>query len=119
MPSWPAGLPAFQNNIVETRQAGAVRTEMSAGPSKSRPRFSAVSKFYQCRLILTEAQRTTFDNFYESLGEGAATFTMPDPTIPSDTTNRTFRFKQEPRFTVKTAVGGLRHHGYMMLERLP
>lgn len=80
MAVWPAGLPCLTIDASEIRQDGTIRTPMSAGPSKARRRFSAVSRYHTVTITLDATQRTTLDTFYaDTLGEGALEFDVADP----------------------------------------
>ncbi|ETX26577.1 hypothetical protein [Roseivivax isoporae] len=84
MPTWPASLPFFPDAAAMTRSAPintTIRTPMSAGPDKTRPRFSAASRSRPGRIHrLTKAQLQAFEVFYrDDLKLGALSFTATDP----------------------------------------
>lgn len=103
MATWPASLPqALHIGATEQRQKAFIRSEMETGPHKQRRRFTAASRFIRGSLLLTKAQRATFDTFYETtLGEGADEFDWVDPNDNSTTVS--MRFTAVPQ---KQAVNG-------------
>lgn len=106
MAVWPASLPqSLPLELTETRMKGFIRTKMDAGPHKQRARFTAVSRYFTCRnLLLTKAQRQTFDTFYaDTLGEGGDEFDFFDPV---DMTTQSFRFTSPPSYVPKSGDSG-------------
>jgi hypothetical protein len=81
MPSWPATLP--QQPLYgwsEKRQRNVAAFEPEVGPPKLRRRSTAASAACSGAFLLTDAQRETFDDFFEAdLADGALPFTWPDP----------------------------------------
>ena len=81
MPAWPATLP--QLGIVGAnyrRQDAVARSQMDAGPSSRRSRFTAVPKNVNYRMIITGAQLDTLESFYETtLRNGALEFDWFSP----------------------------------------
>jgi hypothetical protein len=74
---WPASLPQSYLLIGQTEQAPnlMLRTQMDAGPAKTRKRFTAGVRMLRVRWLMTRAQKDTFDAFYrETLGGGALRF---------------------------------------------
>lgn len=71
---WPTTLP--QNLRVtdhdETPPATILRTEMDAGPAKTRRRFSAMPRPFRGSLIMTREQLAIFDEFFNDTIEGGA-----------------------------------------------
>lgn len=96
MASWPGTLPQeILADATRTRQAGRVRSQMDTGPAKQRARFTATTKNYDARIILTGAQLTTFNTFYEdTLAHGTDSFTWVDPFTDA---SETLRFRDEPQ----------------------
>ena len=94
MASWPGTLPqTVLATAVRTRQSGRVRSSMDSGPAKQRQRFSATTKNYDAEIIVTGAQLTTFNTFYETtLGNGTDSFTWTDPFSGA---SETLRFRDE------------------------
>ena len=85
MPAWPTALPEWNRDITTTPQDAVVRTPMSAGPAKTRGRFSAVSVFFKASMFLNEDERIVFENFFVSIGRGATSFTMTNEQSPDGT----------------------------------
>ena len=79
--SWPDSLPLPRiSGLSGKKDKAFIRTEMETGPAKQRARFTAVTKKYKGTIILTESERQTLDNFYDtSLGFGTLRFTMRNP----------------------------------------
>jgi len=104
MAVWPASLPTTLGvGMTDTQQQGFLRTEMEAGPYKQRSRYTAVSRFLSGTMLLTQAQRQTFNAFYgTTLGFGAAEFDWADPV---DGTTVSMRFTDTPSFSA-VAGGG-------------
>lgn len=121
MAAWPGSLPYFMLNARESQQDGAVRTDMETGPAKVRQRFTAVSRYLDCEVMLaTAAQRATFDTFFfTTLANGSLTFDQVDP---ADGTTQSFRFMAPPEFTYTKAgsgSGSLNTKVRLRLEILP
>lgn len=97
MATWPGSLPSFLVGAKETRQDATVRTEMDAGPAKSRARFTAASRYFDCEVLLdTAAKRATFETFFETtISMGSAEF---DHVDPRDGTTQSFRFVGPPSY---------------------
>jgi len=81
MAIWPASLPqSMEMDVSDKMQTAFLRTEMDAGPYKQRTRFTAASRYISGTMVLSQAQRQTFDVFYAAtLGYGADSFTWYDP----------------------------------------
>lgn len=80
MATLPDALAKLLTGLKETRQDGAIRTPMSAGPRKARRRFSAVTRKLNGQVVLKGADIDVLDAFYgTTLSEGTLTFTMTDP----------------------------------------
>lgn len=82
MAAWPASLPqtpllqGFSEGMPDT----TLRTQMDAGPGKTRKRFSAGIKLFQFELILTADQAATFDTFFRTdTADGALPFDWKNP----------------------------------------
>ena len=57
-----------------------VRTDMDAGPQKTRRRYTVSQKDFSGSVMVTEVQRRILDTWYkEILGNGALRFVMTDP----------------------------------------
>ena len=105
MANWPTSLPTWEGRVIESRQQGFIRTDMSQGPSKIRRRFSATPSFLTGRIILDGNQYAIFQSFYNvDVFGGAGDFTMADPVTGADST---FRFMKPPEVTHLTGRQGL------------
>lgn len=96
--TWPADLPqSMQLSLMETHQAGFIRTPMDAGPAKSRKRFTATTRMHTGTMIMDVDQRASFLTFFESTLEmGSLSFYFTDP---GDGNRYTWRFVDVPKFT--------------------
>ncbi|HET8791807.1 MAG TPA: hypothetical protein VFM75_11420 [Modicisalibacter sp.] len=81
MPTWPASLPQSLNvGASRKAQDGKLRSEPDTGPTKTRPRFTAVSVDYSGDMLLYGDQFQTFLAFHNTeLGMGALQFDWVDP----------------------------------------
>lgn len=91
MANWPATLP--QSPLLEgfddTPQNSVLRSEFD-GYTKQRNRYTAVLNNVTERYYMTQAQFTTFVNFYTStLSNGSEEFIKPDPVLGVD---KAYRF---------------------------
>lgn len=121
MPVWPGSLDDFMLGAKETLQHGVIRTDMDAGPVKVRRRFTAVSRFISCEIMLrTVAQRSAFDTFFNTtLAGGSLSFEHDDP---KDGTTADYRFAGPPEYTYTkagTGSGALNTKVKLSLEILP
>lgn len=74
MPTWPTTL---SQDLIDAELSLAapntvIRTETDAGPVKVRRRFTAAPKPLSGRLVLTSAQRTLLERFFEDDLQGGA-----------------------------------------------
>jgi len=121
MATWPATLPqSLLLPLGRKRQPGVLRSEMETGPAKQRARFTAAVRQYVSSIIVTQAQLSTFDTFYETtLGQGADAFTWQDPETD---VSASLRFMGEPEVTMlrPNATASSRLYRITMeLEKLP
>ena len=81
MPSWPATLPKpLLLSWRETRPDNVIRTAMEYGPAKTRRRTLSNVTPVSFELLLSEAQLTTLDDFYDNdVASGALSFSMNHP----------------------------------------
>ena len=91
---WPDSLPQvlILDGLNAKKQNSVVRTEMDAGPAKQRRRYTVSQKDFKGSIVVTENQRQTLEDFYDSvLGGGVLRFVMKDPQtlLPGE-----FRFKE-------------------------
>ena len=99
MASWPATLPQKQFIGLSDQALDAVaRTSMDSGPPSRRNRFTAVPRQVKVRIVLTGAQRQTFDSFFAStLSNGALSFDWEDPVTDASVS---FVFRGPPKWTL-------------------
>ena len=104
MVAWPGSLQqTLSIGTTEVQQPGFIRTKMDAGPFKQRGRFTAVTRFLTSTMTFDEADRRTFDDFFnDALGYGADAFDFYDP---ESGTLVSMRFTAPPRYTA-IAGGG-------------
>lgn len=118
--NWPATLPPFRIPLDADYQDGTIRTSMDAGPTKIRPRFTAVSKFYRVPLRLTGAELGILESFYfEDLQQGSLEFSMQDPVSG---VSSQFRFSNlfQPRLRTGSETPAIRIWDVTLtLEKLP
>lgn len=78
---WPSSLPQVLNVQGHAYTFGdpAIRSNPSVGPSKVRPRSSAVSSPLSGQMFLTTAQLATLRTFYQVTVRGSDVFIFPDP----------------------------------------
>lgn len=81
-PEWPADLPKPERDSYQLQPQDARRKRgFENGPPGYRRRFSAVARMVSLSCILSDHQRTLFDDFYhDDCVEGSTLFWMPDPT---------------------------------------
>lgn len=83
MPTWPQILPQSPDvsGYSEKPQSQVARSEMDAGPSKSRRRFTAAARAVPVTYsLLTRAQIDAFENFFDNdIAAGALPFDWPQP----------------------------------------
>ncbi|MDR2160515.1 MAG: hypothetical protein LBP23_10660 [Treponema sp.] len=80
--SWPADLPAtlLLEGLSAKQESNTIRTQMDAGPGKVRRRYTANTKVFTGKLLLTPAQRTLLEQFYHTaLADGVLRFNFTNP----------------------------------------
>ncbi len=115
MAVWPAGLQQKQfTGVTEERQDASVRSKMDTGAPKKRKRFTAAVRTMTVPIVLTQAERVTFDTFYiTTLEEGSLSFDWIDPVDGVSTIS--YRFLKPPKLTKK----GGEWKGILSLEVIP
>lgn len=79
---WPKELPQVMRleGLSGKLRTAVVRTEMDAGPQKTRRRYTVAQKDFSGSVVVTEAQRRILEAWYrQTLGNGALRFVMADP----------------------------------------
>lgn len=79
--TWPATLPQNPQHegYSEGYEDNVIRSAPDKGPSKTRPRFTRLRKTKSLSFMLTDAQKATFDTFFESIKGGALPYNWADP----------------------------------------
>lgn len=120
MASWPGSLPQNQFHGLEASypEGAVIRTPNDAGPAQTRPKYTGVRPRHSTPIVLTNAQKATFEAFYETtLVSGSAEFDWEDPR--SDL-SATFRFLRPPSFTMQAGgPDGRLWVGRLDLEVMP
>ncbi len=101
MAVWPAGLQQKHfTGVTEKRQDASIRSSMDTGAPKKRRRFTAAVREITIPIVLTQAERVTFDTFYiTTLEEGSLSFDWIDPVDGTSTIS--YRFVKPPSMTKK------------------
>ena len=103
MPDWPSTVPWINLGFTEAPQDGTIRTPMSAGPPKQRPRFTAIAREINATGIMESDEYLALWTFYETtLTFGSETFTQADPRTG---TAATWRFTGPPQGTALRSDG--------------
>jgi len=111
---WPAYLPKtlLMENLAAKRSSNVIRTRMDAGPQKTRRRYTASTKVFTGRMLLSAEQRFELEWFYRfTLADGALRFNFTDPQ-----TLETGEFRFTEDYT-ENSIGGM-FEVEMSLERL-
>lgn len=78
--NWPSTLPQSPDMTYgESIKDTVIRTEMDAGPAKTRQRYTRLQREMQVTYTLTADQRKTFYTFLGSIKGGALSYNMKDP----------------------------------------
>lgn len=112
--AWPDTLPKtlLLEGLSATRKSSVVRTQMDAGPFKTRRRYTSSVKNYKGKMLLTHEQRNELERFYrEQLADGVLRFLFTDP-LSLETGE--FRFLED---YTENSLGG-HFEVQMSLERL-
>lgn len=78
--NWPSTLPQawLNDGYQETLPNVMIRSEMDAGPAKSRRRFTAQVTPIKAQLLLTTAEKGYLETFFNTtIAGGALSFTFP------------------------------------------
>lgn len=104
-PTWPATLPQYvqEGGYQETLQDQTIETQMESGPAKIRRRFTKSLRRFQVSMLMTSAQATTFETFWQDTCKGGS--------IPFDWVNPRTRAASTVRFRTPapqfSSVGGV------------
>ena len=80
--SWPEELPATLSleGLSAKQESNVIRTQMDAGPKKTRRRYTANTKTFTGKMLLTPQQRLILEQFYHTaLADGALRFNFKNP----------------------------------------
>ena len=97
MDTWPATLPQdFGANTTVTDDESRLISQMDAGPSSVRNRYTAITQTVKTSMILTGSQMDTFLTFFRTtLNHGALSFLWTHPVTGDQAT---IRFKKKPEW---------------------
>lgn len=96
MTTWPGTLPNFvlESGYQEAAPKNLVETEMEAGPSKARRRFTATFRRFSVSMNMDGPQADTFETFYKvTCASGALPFDWVHPRTQAP---MSFRFTGPP-----------------------
>lgn len=99
MASWPSTIPVSRENYQEMSPNRVTRSNMDVGPQKIRRRSSSAVRPINLRLMLTDDQLQTIDDFYND--NDAAAFDFIDPRT-GDT--KRARFADAPSYNLKETM---------------
>ena len=120
MTVWPGTLPQKQFlGMTETDVDAVVRTPMDSGPPSRRNRFAANMRFVRAPIVLTGAQKQTFDTFFRTtLKNGSLEFDWEDPTTDATVS---FAFRGPPSWALISGgdVNSRKWSGVLSLEIQP
>jgi hypothetical protein len=121
MDIFPSDLPqTFLAGVSVTDDESRLTTQMDAGPSSVRNRFTAITQTIKGGMILTGSEMTIFDTFFRTtLQHGSLSFTWTHPVTGE---SATMRFKKKPEWvcmrSASTASARL-WKGEFELEAMP
>ena len=114
MATWPTSLPQHPDSLDMGFPDGSIRTDMDAGPSFGRQRFTAAPEPFTAQMTLNDTQYNTLFSFYVSgLSHGALKFNWQHPITKAASQ---IRFRSAPRVN---AITGLVFRVSLELEVLP
>lgn len=119
--SWPSSLPDHfaAHNFNETPPSGVVRSQMSRGGDKTRPRSSKPVRKFTGAIDVDEQQRATFDDFLiNNLSHGALPFEWKHPITRDPVTYRFVTSRKNPQINYEH-IGGNEYRITFKLEILP
>ncbi len=100
MPSrWPASLPQYvlKAGFSQSGQETTLRSQMSQGPAKTRPRVTQSTVPIRCSTVLDPTQVAAFEDFYANdLEQGALEFEWVDHVHGTDPVR--YRFTRKPTY---------------------
>lgn len=114
---WPSNLPQSPQwrEYGETQQQNSIRTDLDAGPPKTRLRFTAVSRFYEIKLNLTSSEVDVLIDFYNNdCNFGNTVFEWKD--FRNGTLGIEYRFLAIPNYKADSPTD---YNTTFRVERLP
>lgn len=97
MVDWPSNLPVMLAGLTDKRQSTTIRSEVDSGPPIVRRRFTAAVRTLTIPMRFTNAERATFDTFFNTtLAGGSLSFNWLDPVTDALVA---MRFVEPPEFT--------------------
>lgn len=114
--TWPNTLPAYvqEGGYQEKFQDQTIESQMDSGPAKIRRRFTKNLRFLGISMLMTSAQVTDFETFWQTTLKGGS---LPfDWVHPRTRVATTFRFRN-PAPTFST-TGGINVTANFTLEVL-
>jgi hypothetical protein len=118
MPTWPVALPQkpLLSGLARSPKSNVVAFGTEVGPGKQRRRSTARMQVWSLQFSLTDAQRATFESFFEDdLSDGALAFDWEDPVTESAAS---WKFSVQNPFNL-TPRGGARWTLAVNLEKQP
>ncbi len=116
-PVWPPSLPQSQFvGLNDQFDESGIRTPTDGGPAKVRARYTSIPRKVMVPIVLYNAQRITFDDFYRNTIFAVNPFEWEDPV---DDDLVVFRFLAAPRWSMGVGSGGRTWSATMELEILP
>jgi len=100
VPVWPTELPQqlFVNGYSQSFAETTIKSDMDAGPAKVRRRFTAGIEPISGKMVMTAAQLTMLETFYNTtLLGGSLRFSWTKP--PAHTAACEMRFTESPSWT--------------------
>jgi hypothetical protein len=79
--TWPLTLPASPvvNSYQESFKDNVIRSQIDAGPMKTRQRYTRIQRLIQVTFMLTDSQKATFTTFFSTIKGGALPYNWADP----------------------------------------
>jgi len=100
------------DGLAAGRNSNVIRTQMDAGPKKTRRRYTASTKIFTGKMFMDAEQHFVLEQFYRTvLADGALRFYFTDPQTLE---TAVFRFTED---YVEVSAGGM-FEITMSLERL-
>lgn len=118
MPTWPASLPdcPLAGNYSEQPQSQVLSSEMDAGPTKTRRRFTAGTTALAFDRNMTHAQLATFEEFFDNdIAAGALPFDIAHPRTKQVVSVLIRTNKDSPPYELTPVGSGATHYRISMI----